>query len=29
MLEKKELFGVFLLFLEETEGWLAALKTRQ
>jgi hypothetical protein len=26
MLENKELFGVFLLFLEETESWLSALK---
>jgi hypothetical protein len=26
MLEIKGLFGVFLLFMEETEGWLSALK---
>jgi hypothetical protein len=26
MLEKKELFDVFRLFLEETGGWLAARK---
>jgi hypothetical protein len=29
MLEKKELFGAFLLFPEETEGWLVALTTRR